>query len=340
MLVLALFSLIGCEGYFKSITPLEFSDEIKNNNKVLVRFFSNHREQSSRTDKDYYTLYKSYKNNNNIRLLSINCGKYSSFCIKQGIYDLPVIRYYNKNNANVYTAYSGGFSWESLTKWVGRLSGEKPAPVKEYLKSPNSKTFRELVQNHKCVLSIFHTPWCSACKKFIPRINRLAHIFSKYNNVAFAEVDVDRYRDFIRDHSLRIFPEIRLYINDTYVTYSKKVKLNLLTEYLNENCGTKVSSDELPDEFGLSDAGNTLAEEFVFDGKKYAVDKMKMVPEMSNYYEVFQGIVDNGYEWLAKELPKLNKKFSSTKDPKEQSEVRKKINIMKFVQELKEYAYR
>ena len=208
----------------------------------------------------------------------------------------------------------------------------------KYVTELTSKTFRKLVEENECVLTMFHTPWCGACKRFMPRMMRLARLYSDVPNVKFAEVDADRYRSFLRDYDLRAYPDIRLFVKGTKkpIEYDGKRSPSQVSEFINKYCGTKKEIANFEGEAGLNDEANALLEEFFGSGRKEIyVQKMKQVTKAGFYVETMEGILQHGDEYLLDTKSKLTDILESTDtSEKEKSTVQKKINIINFFMEL------
>ena len=330
--------LIYSEKEFISLNPETFESNISNNKCFLVRYFSYHQEPSIRSHKDYNLVGKSFSESDEIMISGLDCGKYRFECLKHKVYDLPSIRLYCSGKMN---EYSGGFSYESINSWVNSLTGIEFKKQRQLIHSPNGKTFKNLIDDNACVLGFFHTPWCTACKRFMPRLIRVSRQFINYSTISFAEVDVDRYRSFLRDYDLHVFPEIRLFVRGEKnpIEYGAKRSPKMIIDFINHYCGTRVELNDIENEIGLNDEGNSLTEEF-FNEKRnpFIIQKMRSVPGLNFYCDLLEGLIQNDDNWLDEQKLKFKTLIGESElSIKEKDEINKKINIISYIKEIMKF---
>ena len=318
------------------LTPDNFAQVKKEHKCLLVRYHSHHQDMSIRGDDDYKLVSKAFENSTaQLGVGTYDCGKYQISCLEQEVFDLPQVKLYCGKRVE---PYEGGGSYESIIKWSQNISHAEAGTVKQLVASPNGKTFKKLIEDYPCVFSFFHTPWCSSCKRFMPRLRRIARLYSDVDTIAFTETDVDRYRTFLRDYDLHIFPEIRLFVRgeNKPIEYEGKRAPKYIVEFINHYCGTHKQLTEYDDDFGLIDEANSIVEEFL--ANKYAVSaiqKMRMIPGASYYIEVMEDITDKGVDWITDERDRFRDRFESPHaDENDKSTFRKKANILSFFLEI------
>lgn len=334
-MLFAFASIVRAETNYVDLNPTNFNETLSNNKCVLVRYYSFHQEASIRSHRDYTLVGKSFAESPDMFVAGFNCGKYRRECLNQNVYNLPAVKLFCDGKTDIY---EGGFSYESINKWAGDIAKVIPKEQDVLVHHPNNRTFTLLKENNSCVFTMFHVPWCQACQRFMPRLNRIARLFKKEANVAFAEIDVDRYRTFLREFELQLYPDIRLFVRGekTPLKYYGKRRPQQVVEYINQNCGTHVEVNDVEGELGLDDEGNTLAEEFFANGRApIYIHRMKERPTLSLYAQIFEGIAANGDSWLSEESLRL-KQASAEADvaPDLLEEYTKKINIISYIQEL------
>lgn len=333
-----LFSLTQSERNFIPLNPEHFKEELNSNKCTLVRYYSMHQEPSTRSFNDYNLVAKSFNESKEIKVTGIDCGKYRHFCLSQNVYELPTVRIYC--NATM-EQYDGGFSYQSINKWAENISGAAFDEKKLLVALPNSKTFKRMKDDYGCVLTSFETPWCQPCQRFKTRMNRIARLFANETSVGFAVIDVDRYRDFLREYETLVFPDIRLFVRGEKkpIDYTDHRKVPNVVDFLNHNCGTRVDVNDVEGEFGLNDDGNQLAEDF-FENKRKPVyiQEMRSKRGLENYVYVFEGLQEHGDAWLDQEMQRLKEavKVEDIKQ-KEKDDLTKKINIISYIKELIKY---
>lgn len=336
MLFAALAFLASCERIFHTLDKDNWKDTMAAHEWVLVRFFSQHQEQSVRSFDDYNLVGRSFENTS-LYVAGMDCGKYRRECLRHKIFDFPAVKLYNSKTGEEYK-YDGGFSFESIIQWATNISKIEAGHVTQLVATPNGRTFREMIANERCVLAFFHTPWCGACKRFMPRLNRVARLFRDVPEVKFAAVDADRYRSFLREWDLKTYPEIRLFVRGEKkgIEFEGKRSPILVTEFINKHCGTKKDASSMEAEAGLIDEANTVVEEFLMSGRKEMyVQKMKTVPRASYYVAVMEGMLAHGDEYLLEQKSKwLDMIALETTSPKEKEICQKKVNIIAYFQEL------
>jgi thiol-disulfide isomerase/thioredoxin len=268
----------------------------------------------------------------------LDCGKYRRDCLRSKAFDIPAVRLFHEGTA---ANYDGGFSFESIVNWASNISHIRPIQVTQLVTSPNGRTFRDLIENNACVLSFFHTPWCGPCRRFMPRLFRIARLFKDEPSVKFAEVDADKYRSFIRDYDLKIYPEIRLFVRGEKkpIEFVEKRSPAQVTEFINKHCGTRKDAALLEADVGLIDEANAVLEDFFAKGKKpFYLQKLKAVPRASYYVTLLDGYIGHGAGFISDQRGKCDAAISGeTTTQKEKDLLTKKINILNFFQELIEY---
>jgi thiol-disulfide isomerase/thioredoxin len=297
-----------------------------------------HQEPSTRSFNDYNLVGKSFDGSQEIKIAGIDCGKYRHFCLSQNVYELPTVRIYCNTTME---QYDGGFSYQSINKWAANISGasfdEKPLLVA----LPNSKTFKKMKEDYGCVLASFETPWCPQCHRFKTRMNRLARLFANESSIGFAVIDVDRYRDFLREYETLVFPDIRLFVRGEKkpIEYTDHRKVPNVVEFINNNCGTRVSVNDVEGELGLNDDANQLAEDFFDNNRKPVyIQEMRSKRGLENYVYVFDGIQQHGDQWLDQEMQRLKNALNDDGlKQKDKDDMTKKVNIISYIKELIKY---
>ena len=335
-MLFALACLASCERIFHTLNKDNWKETMAAHEWVVVRFFTQHQEQSVRSFDDYNLVGRAFQNTS-LLVAGMDCGKYRRECLRHKVFDIPSVHLYN-TKTNEDFKYDGGFSFESIIQWATNISKIESQHVEQLVATPNARTFRDMINNNKCVLAFFHTPWCGACKRFMPRLNRVARLFRDAPEVKFAEIDADRYRSFLREYDLKTYPEIRLFVRGQKKPFEFEGKRSpvLVTEFLNKHCGTKKDPSGMEAEAGLIDEANTVVEEFLASGRKEMfVQKMKSVPRASYYIAVMEGLLQRGDEFLLEQKSKwLDMIALETTSDKEKEICQKKINIIAYFQEL------
>jgi protein disulfide-isomerase A6 len=325
---------VSAERIFYTLDHDNFETTISSNPWVLVRFFTQHQETSVRSYADYNLVGKSFSNTS-ILVAGLDCGKYRRDCLRNKAFDIPTVKLYGRGE--IYK-YDGGFSFESIVKWASTIAGVEPNIINQLVATPNARTFRDMIDTNACVLAFFHTPWCAACKRFMPRLYRVARLFKDEPSIRFAEIDSDKYRSFIREYELKIYPEIRLFVKGEKkpITFEDKRSPAVVTEFLNKHCGTRNEMSNIEALAGLLDDANAVLEEFFANGRKpLYVQKMKAVPRASYYVTVLEGFIAEGSPYLTEQKAKVKAQLDAeTTSPKEKEILTKKFNIISFFEEL------
>ena len=293
------------ERNFVSLKPENFKTTLEHNKCTLVRYYSMHQEPSVRSFQDYNLVGKAYAGNEDLTVAGVDCGKHRHFCLSQNVYELPKVRIYCNSTMEEYV---GGYSYQSINKWAGNISGTTYNEEPLLVAHPNTKTFNQMKENYGCILVSFETPWCQQCHRFKTRMNRLARLYQNESSIGFAVIDVDRYRDFLREYEALVFPDIRLFVRGEKkpIQYYDHRKVPYVVDFINKNCGTRVEVNDVEGELGLNDEGNQLAEDY-FDNhrKPLYIQEMHGKRGLENYIYVFEGLQANGDQWLDTEMARL-----------------------------------
>lgn len=336
-LVSLLFATAFCERNYFTLNHDNWKDVNSAHDWVLVRFYTQHQEQSVRSFEDYNLVGKAFENSSDVLVAGLDCGKYRRECLRHKAFEIPSVHLYDNKNGVDYL-YDGGQSFESIIQFVKNHTNAESKPVHQLVASPNARTFRDMVKDNPCVLAFFWTPWCGACKRFMPRLRRVARLFKDEPSVKFAEVDADRYRSFLREYDLKTYPDIRLFVRGEKnpIEYDNKRSAALVTEFINKHCGTRMDVSKLEAEAGLIDEANSVVEDFYQSGKKpMYVQKMKAVPRASYYVSVMEGVLENGNDFLLEQKSKWTEMMEQeTTSPKEKDILQKKMNIISFFEEI------
>ena len=320
-----------------------FNETLKNHKCTLVRYYTQHQEQSTRSFEDYNLVAKAYENTTKDLLVAgLDCGKYRRECFHRHVIEIPSVRLYCQNGAHFEkSTYEGGYSFESIIRWSSEISHVKPGTVNQLIHTPNNRTFKILLDNTECVFMMFTTPWCGACKRFMPRLTRVARLFSDVPNVEFAVIDSDRYRSFLRDYDTKAYPDVRLYVKGVKkpIEYDGKRTPSQVTEFITTHCGTTKEIKNFEGEAGLIDEANGILEEFFGDKlKPIYIQRMKNVPHATFYVDTMEGYLKDGEEHFYTTRDTLQALLKNDKlNEKEQSTAQKKLNIIEFFIELAKF---
>lgn len=117
------------------------------------------------------------------------------------------------------------------------INGRKPYPESATVKSINSQTeFNSLVINNKegkaAILVDFYATWCGPCKAIAPVIDGMT---SRYPNIGFYKVDVDKEASIARKYDVHAMPTFVVFRNgkpiETIVGADVKKIERTLSEY-------------------------------------------------------------------------------------------------------------
>jgi len=91
--------------------------------------------------------------------------------------------------------------------------------------------FRELLRNSgsKLVVVDFYATWCGPCMQCAPQYAALS---SKYTNVVFLKVDVDKHRGIASSSGVKAMPTFMLYKNNTKITEFSGADMNKLEQLI------------------------------------------------------------------------------------------------------------
>ncbi|XP_070286191.1 thioredoxin domain-containing protein 8 [Myotis yumanensis] len=83
--------------------------------------------------------------------------------------------------------------------------------------------FKTLLKSAGCKLVVieFSAKWCGPCKKMCPIVHAMS---MHYQNVVFANVDVDDSRDLAQSCNVRVIPTFQLFKQTKKVTLFSRIK--------------------------------------------------------------------------------------------------------------------
>lgn len=100
----------------------------------------------------------------------------------------------------------------------------------------NTVAYEFVKNDKKPCLVMFHAPWCSFCKKFMPKFEELSQIYKGKYNFVLIDGDNPKNASIIQEYAVGAFPTIyiidpsldnRIYINATLYGDLDKVKIEM-----------------------------------------------------------------------------------------------------------------
>lgn len=326
-----IFSTLASAAFtYTTLTPETFERAIKGPYPVLVRFHTAHRKYSLSLDEQYDFVGSMFQGIDGIKIAAVNCGKYRTFCYNQGVSQCPVVRLYTQKG--VYD-YDGGFSHESISRWVTGIVGVHPRDLVFALRSPNTRVFKELINNTHCVFVMFYNPWNVPGKKFLPHMREVAEAFKYDPRVEFVAADTDLYKFYTWDFDLTFLPEIRLYCKDESepIKYTGRRTSEDLIDFINDYCGTQRGlNGRLNSEAGVIDEVSQIVEDFLTKGKRpQYIKDMEDVEGTQYYVWVMNQVIKEGDEFINKEKNRLNEMLDAgVVSPEKLDEFQIRVNIL------------
>lgn len=267
-----------------SLNPTNFEKITSSAIPTLVRFYTLHRKYSHQLDHQYDLVAEMFENIEGITIASVNCGKFRTLCYNKGVAMCPAVRLYA---SNTFYDYDGGYSHESISRWVMSLINVHAKELHEDLKAPNSKKFKEIINNTYCTFVMFYNPWCKECIRFLKEMKVVAQAFRFEKKVEIVANDVDLYKFFNWDYSLKDFPHLELYLNNgnEQIRYTSQRNAEDLLDFINDHCDTQRTIDGyLNSDAGLIEDVHSFVEDFVTKGKKPSYIKEIQEVEGTEYY--------------------------------------------------------
>ncbi|KAM5259880.1 thioredoxin domain-containing protein 8-like [Hipposideros larvatus] len=83
--------------------------------------------------------------------------------------------------------------------------------------------FKKFLKSAGCRLAVveFSAKWCGACKKICPLVQEMT---LQYQNVMFANVDVDESQDLAQTYNIRAIPTFQMFKRAKKVTLFSRLK--------------------------------------------------------------------------------------------------------------------
>ncbi|XP_019491333.1 PREDICTED: thioredoxin domain-containing protein 8 [Hipposideros armiger] len=95
----------------------------------------------------------------------------------------------------------------------------------------NQDEFKKFLKSAGCRLAVveFSAKWCGACKKICPLVQEMT---LQYQNVMFANVDVDESQDLAQTYNIRAIPTFQMFkrakkIFEFYGADAKKLEMKI-----------------------------------------------------------------------------------------------------------------
>ncbi|XP_067266519.1 dnaJ homolog subfamily C member 10 [Chanodichthys erythropterus] len=133
---------------------------------------------------------------------TLDCTVHEGLCNMYNIHAYPTTVIFNKSSIH---EYEGHHSADGILEFIEDL-------VNPVVVTLTPESFQELVKRRKSSetwMVDFYAPWCGPCQALLPEWRRMARMLSGIVNVG--TVDCQRHHSFCQSESVRAYPEIRLF---------------------------------------------------------------------------------------------------------------------------------
>ncbi|MCJ8732856.1 hypothetical protein PDJAM_G00216070 [Pangasius djambal] len=133
---------------------------------------------------------------------TLDCTIHEGLCNMYNINAYPTTVIFNKSSIH---EYEGHHSADGILEFIKDLVN--PAVV-----TLDPDSFQQLVKKRKHTetwMVDFYAPWCGPCQALLPEWRRMARMLS--GMISVGSVDCQKYHSFCQSESVRAYPEIRLY---------------------------------------------------------------------------------------------------------------------------------
>ncbi|XP_066515013.1 dnaJ homolog subfamily C member 10 [Hoplias malabaricus] len=133
---------------------------------------------------------------------TLDCTIHEGLCSMYNINAYPTTVIFNKSSIH---EYEGHHSADGILEFIQDLVN--PAVV-----TLTPDTFQQLVKKRRqdeVWMVDFYAPWCGPCQALLPEWRRMARMLTGMINVG--SVDCQKYHSFCQGESVRAYPEIRLF---------------------------------------------------------------------------------------------------------------------------------
>ena len=153
---------------------------------------------------DYFDHY-----NKSITIAEVDCEAEGKLCNLLGIDGYPMFRFYN-HSSYAYTVYDGDKSLDSFKAHILTHLGVLYKPQLSRVIQLSERTFHSIVNNQSMnVLVAFVSFSSESYKEFHSQLEFVALSFRDESDIAIAEIDVDKYKQYIHLFNITSLPSAR-----------------------------------------------------------------------------------------------------------------------------------
>lgn len=310
------------------LTPDSFDQTIGKGKFALVEFYAPWCGHCKNLAPIYEQLADAFAHaKDQVIIANVNADEHRDLGTRFGVSGFPTLKWYDKNELNDPTDYSGGRGLEDLIAFVEEKSGVKSKIKKPvtFVEELTSQKFNEIALDpEKNVLVEFYAPWCGHCKKLAPIYEKVAEDFSQESDCVVANLDATANKDIGEKYQISGYPTIKFFPkgkDKEPIDYPGERTQESFVKFLNENCGKqRLVGGSLSEEAGKIPELDALVVRFNSVSGKTEIDKIiveaqeisdKLNTRPAQYYvKIMNKIVENG-DYAETELARLDKIIKS-----------------------------
>ncbi|MBQ5367241.1 MAG: thioredoxin family protein [Thermoguttaceae bacterium] len=163
-----------------------------------------------------------------------------------------------KNNTDANQNAEQSAAQTEQEKAVPLVNYSMAEPVK-LVEISNRQQFDSFVKDHEIAVVKMGATWCPPCKKLSPELEKMAGYFQT-ENVAFADIDVDKFDEIAREMKVGTIPFTAVYYNGNLMQSFVGYEPGSIASLVESFCQKEVSVKKAPEDAKEAKDAKTTAE--------------------------------------------------------------------------------
>ncbi|KAG0475705.1 hypothetical protein HPP92_015391 [Vanilla planifolia] len=328
-----------------TLTQANFEKEVGRDRYALVEFFTPWCGRCKKLASEYEKLGSAFKRTKSVLISKVDCEDQKTLCKKYGIQGYPTILWFPKGSLES-KEYKGPWDVDDLVEFI-KEEGDSDinlATNPSFVVPLTPENFDQIVfDKMKDVLLVFYAPWCGYSKMLIPTYEKLAAAYKLEEDIIFANIDSDNYRDLAEKHGVSGYPTMKFFPKSNKIGehYVGGHDLSSLVTFINERCSKNRDTDgQLTSQAGVIASLDMLVKEFLSaasDEQKTMLSRMdEQVKNLEGsmarfgniYLKIAKSFMEKGPNYPKKEIKRLQRILEQSINAVKADELVIKKNIL------------